>query len=66
MSHCGTSTRDRNWLTCLPVGSDLQAVRADGFSGVVGALAFSPDGKYVVAGFGFSHIAPLALYVTPR
>ena len=36
----------------LPGATDLPDFRLDANSGAVGALAFSPDGKYLVAGFG--------------
>ena len=39
-------------LARLPGATDLPNFRLDVNSGVVGALAFSPDGKYLVAGFG--------------
>jgi WD40 repeat protein/tetratricopeptide (TPR) repeat protein len=39
-------------LARLPGASDLPDFRMDPYSEVVGALAFSPDGKYLVAGFG--------------
>ncbi|MGH7138932.1 MAG: WD40 repeat domain-containing protein, partial [Pirellulales bacterium] len=38
-------------LVRLPGATDLDGIPA-GASSVVGALAFSPDGKYLVAGFG--------------
>ena len=39
-------------LARLPGATDLPDFPVDANSGVVGALAFSPDGKYLVAGFG--------------
>jgi WD40 repeat protein len=39
-------------LARLPGATDLPDFRAGANNGVVGALAFSPDGKYLVAGFG--------------
>jgi WD40 repeat protein/tetratricopeptide (TPR) repeat protein len=39
-------------LARLPGATDLPDFSLDENSGVVGALAFSPDGKYLVAGFG--------------
>ena len=39
-------------LVRLPGATDLPDFPADWDSRVVGALAFSPDGKYLVAGFG--------------
>jgi WD40 repeat protein len=43
-------------LARLPGASDLPDFRLTENSGVVGALAFSPDGKYLVAGFGTKFI----------
>jgi WD40 repeat protein/tetratricopeptide (TPR) repeat protein len=40
-------------LARLPGATDLPNFRVDGSTGVVGALAFSPDGRYLVAGFGW-------------
>ena len=39
-------------LARLPGATDLADFRLDENTGAVGALAFSPDGKYLVAGFG--------------
>ena len=39
-------------LARLPGATDLPDFRLDANTGAVGALAFSPDGKYLVAGFG--------------
>ena len=39
-------------LVRLPGATDLPDFRLDEKNGAVGALAFSPDGKYLVAGFG--------------
>src|SRR5206468_959973 len=39
-------------LARLPGATDLPDFTLDEHTGVVGALAFSPDGKYLVAGFG--------------
>ena len=39
-------------LAHLPAAADLTDFRLNESSGAVGALAFSPDGKYLVAGFG--------------
>ena len=39
-------------LARLPGATDLPDFRVDEIRGAVGALAFSPDGKYLVAGFG--------------
>src|SRR5262249_53724226 len=39
-------------LARVPGAADLPGVAGDSVAGAVGALAFSPDGKYVVAGFG--------------
>src|SRR5262245_59819159 len=39
-------------LARLPGATDLPGFPADLYSRVVGALTFSPDGKYLVAGFG--------------
>jgi WD40 repeat protein/serine/threonine protein kinase/tetratricopeptide (TPR) repeat protein len=56
-------------LARLTGATDLPDFRAtDEYSGVVGALAFSPDGKYLVAGFGspnvlFNAVAPNPLKV---
>jgi WD40 repeat protein/tetratricopeptide (TPR) repeat protein len=36
----------------LPGATDLPNFQVDEMNGAVGALAFSPDGKYLVAGFG--------------
>jgi hypothetical protein len=47
-------------LARLPGATDLPDFGVDKNSGLVGALAFSPDGKYLVAGFGSR------LYLTPR
>ena len=41
-------------LARLPGATDLPDFRVDENTGAVGALAFSPDGKYLVAGFGSS------------
>ena len=41
-------------LARLPGATDLPDFRVDEYTGAVGALAFSPDGKYLVAGFGSS------------
>jgi len=43
-------------LARLPGATDLPDFRLDANNGVVGALAFSPDGKYLVAGFGSPHL----------
>ncbi len=40
----------------LPVGTDLPGFRPDNNLGAAGSLAFSPDGKYLVAGFGLKHV----------
>jgi WD40 repeat protein len=39
----------------LPVGTDSPGFRADKGLGAVCALAFSPDGRYLVAGCGVTH-----------
>ena len=39
-------------LARLPGATDLPGFALDEFSGVVGSLTFSPDGQYLVAGFG--------------
>ena len=39
-------------LARLPGATDLPDFPLDEYTGAVGALAFSPDGKYLVAGFG--------------
>jgi tetratricopeptide (TPR) repeat protein len=39
-------------LARLTGATDLPDFKVDEYTGVVGALAFSPDGKYLVAGFG--------------
>jgi WD40 repeat protein len=39
-------------LARLPGASDLPGLQMDEFTGAAGALAFSPDGKYLVVGFG--------------
>jgi WD40 repeat protein len=39
-------------LARLPGASDLPDFRVNDSNGAVGALAFSPDGRYLVAGFG--------------
>ncbi len=39
-------------LARLPGATDLPGFQVIQNSGAVGALAFSPDGKYLVAGFG--------------
>ena len=36
----------------LPVGTELSGSTADNYLGAAGELAFSPDGRYLVAGFG--------------
>ena len=43
-------------LARLPGATDLPDFRVDEYSGAVGALAFSPDGKYLVAGFGSKYM----------
>jgi WD40 repeat protein len=43
-------------LARLPGATDLPGFKVDEYTGVVGALAFSPDGKYLVAGFGSPQI----------
>jgi WD40 repeat protein/tetratricopeptide (TPR) repeat protein len=40
-------------LARFPGATDLPGFQVDQNNGPVGALAFSPDGKYLVAGFGF-------------
>ncbi len=42
-------------LLRLPGATDLPNFRGDENASVVGALAFSPDGKHLVAGFGNKH-----------
>ena len=42
-------------LARLPGAADLPELPMDANSRAVGALAFSPDGKYLVAGFGSKH-----------
>jgi WD40 repeat protein/tetratricopeptide (TPR) repeat protein len=44
--HAGTE------IARLPGATDLPGFQVTEFDGPVGALAFSPDGKYLVAGFG--------------
>ena len=44
--HAGTE------IARLPGATDLPGFRVTEYTGPVGALAFSPDGKYLVAGFG--------------
>jgi hypothetical protein len=44
-------------LARLPAATNLPGTESDVFTGAVGALAFSPDGKYLVAGFG-GHVVP--------
>ena len=43
-------------LARLPGATDLPDFRVDEYTGAVGALAFSPDGKYLVAGFGSKYL----------
>ena len=43
-------------LARLPAATDLPDFRVDEYTGAVGALAFSPDGKYLVAGFGSKNL----------
>jgi WD40 repeat protein len=43
-------------LARLPAATDLPGFKVDDFTGAACALAFSPDGKYLVAGFGVKHI----------
>ncbi len=43
---------DGTELARLPGASTLEGFRTDGPEAVVGALAFSPDGKYLAAGLG--------------
>ncbi len=50
-------------LARLPGATDLPDFRIDENSGAVGALAFSPEGKYLVAGFGSPGL--LAPAITP-
>jgi WD40 repeat protein len=47
----------------LPGATDLPAFPVDPYSGVVSALTFSPDGKYLVAGFGPEKYAPTIVRV---
>ena len=44
--HAGTE------IARLPGATDLPGFKVTEYTGPVGALAFSPDGKYLVAGFG--------------
>ena len=43
-------------LARLPAATNLTDLNDGIYTGAVGALAFSPDGKYLVAGFGQKHI----------
>jgi WD40 repeat protein len=45
-------------LARLPGATDLPDFRLDRHNGLVGALAFSPDGKYLIAGFGGENFSP--------
>ncbi len=49
-------------LARLPGATDLPDFRREADPGAVGALAFSPDGKYLVAGFGRPGIIAPGLY----
>jgi WD40 repeat protein len=46
-------------VAALPGTTDIPNLRTDANNGIVGALAFSPDGKFLVAGFGSLHSLPL-------
>jgi WD40 repeat protein/tetratricopeptide (TPR) repeat protein len=55
--HAGTE------IARLPGATDLPGFQVTQHTGAVGALAFSPDGKYLVAGFGSKW---LISWLTPR
>ena len=50
----------------MPGATDLpDFYLRSGYAGVVGALAFSPDGKYLVAGFGYRHLYDSKSFPSP-
>ena len=52
-------------LARLPGATDLAGFQMDEYNGAVAALAFSPDGKYLVAGFGTKRHFNTAISPTP-
>jgi WD40 repeat protein len=52
-------------LARLPGATDLPEFRLDEHTGVPGALSFSPDGKYLVAGFGSKNMLMNGSFRTP-
>jgi WD40 repeat protein/serine/threonine protein kinase len=49
----------------LPGVTDLPGFQDSEYSGAVGALAFSPDGRYLAAGFGAKQLYSRASHPTP-
>jgi WD40 repeat protein/tetratricopeptide (TPR) repeat protein len=52
-------------LARLPGATELPEFAVDQYSGMLGALEFSPDGKYLVAGFGSKLLLTSASYPNP-